>query len=236
MSSEDRGPLTIEIARITFDSNTGVAYVSFVIRGGGSEKKTLAIPSEKVGELDLKKGYTDAKTYERVESEAKSFGAYRRGMNILGYGANSKKTLERKLQSRGFDRESAMAAVARLEENGYVDEGEDAYNLAEREIARLSGEKRVYAKLREKGYAPPYPESIEMLVDQTDFTENCVRLIKKKYGTAYFEKKDSACEDESERERRRKEKDRIVAGMIRYGYSFSQIKEAFAILARKAGK
>ena len=207
---------------MTGNAETGTVCLVFVIsekngeNGAGhseghKEKKLLSVTEQTVRELKLKRGNVSKELFDALEAESNKLRAYRRGLGILGYGANSKKTLERKLKARGFDEESAKEAASKLEKNGYIDEESDAYRIAEREIAKLRGERRIYEKLREKGYERPYSESVTSLVEQTDFANNCAKLIKKKYGSVPAEKK---------------ERDKLIAALCRYGYTFSQIKQA----------
>ena len=79
--------------------------------------------------------------------------AYTRAVKILAAGDNTKRNLVRKLTERGFLRDSAERAVARLESEGYIREAE----LLERQLAiyakRLWGPKKFMPNLIEKGFA-----------------------------------------------------------------------------------
>lgn len=219
MPSEEYSPDSIELKRISRDGETGNVFLSFLLTAAGKSKKsTLCIEYETAKELELRRGYVERETYEKIKREAEKLGAYRRGMTILSYGANSKTALERKLASRGFDAESASDAIERLENKGYIDESAGARGVAVSEIRKLYGERRVYEKLRQKGYRTPFPESVREVIEQTDFSENCAKLIKKKYGT--FPKD-------------RSEADKVVAALVRYGYSFSDIKKAISIISEE---
>ena len=219
MPSEATFPERIELKRISRDEENGNVFLSFLLTfDGKSKKSTLCIEYETARTLGLRRGYTDLETYEKIKKESERLGAYRRGMTILSYGANSKKALERKLAARGFDAKSASEAIERLESKGYIDEDSGARGVAAAEIRKLYGERRIYEKLRQKGYRTPFPESVREVIEQTDFSENCAKLIKKKYGT--FPKD-------------RSEADKVVAALVRYGYTFSQIKNAISILSKE---
>lgn len=79
--------------------------------------------------------------------------AYARAVKILAAGDNTKRNLTRKLTERGFLRESAERAVARLESEGYIREAE----LLERQLGiyakRLWGPKKFLPNLIEKGFS-----------------------------------------------------------------------------------
>lgn len=218
MSSEATFPESIELKRISRDEETGNVFLSFLVTQDGKGKRsTLCVEYETVKDLGLRRGYVDTLTYGKIKKEAERLGAYRRGMTILSYGANSKRALERKLEGRGFGKESASEAVTRLESKGYINEDTGAASVAVSEIKKLYGERRIYEKLRQKGYSTPFPDSVREIIEQTDFAENCARLIKKKYGT--FPKE-------------RCEADKVIAALVRYGYTFSQIKSAVSLLAK----
>ena len=216
MTSES---VTVTLSRISRDDETGIVYLTFYLSTGSEgkenkakkEKKLFAIPETVARDLSLSRGEVTRELYLKIEAESKKFGAYRRGVGILGYGANSKRTLERKLRERGFDRDTAAQAVESLEENGYIDEDTDAYREAERCIAKLYGERRIYETLRRKGYGAPYSESLTLLLEQTDFVESCAALIRKKYGKFPSERKDA---------------EKAIGALSRYGYTLGQIKQA----------
>ena len=137
--------------------------------------------------------------------------AYLRGANILGYGANSEKKLTEKLQKRGFDRESAAAAAKKLQKDGFIDEENDAANKAFACARKLWGKKRIVAKLYESGYREDTIKAAVERLSEVDFVENCKKLIAKKVKALPTD---------------RKELDKLIAFLIRYGYSLSEIKQA----------
>ena len=217
MPSEATFPERIELKRISRDEESGNVFLSFLLTLDGKAKKsTLCVGYETAKALELRRGYVERETYEKIKKESERLGAYRRGMTILSYGANSKKALERKLAARGFCADSVNEAVESLENKGYIDEDSGARGVAVSEIRKLYGERRIYEKLRQKGYTSPFPESVREVIEQTDFPENCARLIKKKYGSFPKDRADA---------------DKVIAALVRYGYTFSQIKNAISMLS-----
>lgn len=79
--------------------------------------------------------------------------AYSRAVKILASGDNTKRALFRKLCERGFLRESAEAAVARLEKDGYIREEELLLRQLGIYAKRLWGPKKFMPALLEKGFA-----------------------------------------------------------------------------------
>jgi len=204
--------MTVLLKRIVKTENEPYLSLYFEISDGErTQKKALVIPESRYFELKLSKGEIGEELFDILENDAKECAAYRRGIGILAYGANSERTLERKLRQRGFDTESAHSAVGRLGEEGFIDESADAVRLAESCARKLWGERRIIAHLREKGYGN---EAIYAAVDalaEVDFTENCRRLIEKKYKQFPKDKKEA---------------EKAIAALIRYGYTLSQIKNA----------
>ena len=92
----------------------------------------------------------DVALLELLEEDARL--AYARAVNILSSGDNTKRALLRKLCERGFLRESAEEAVARLEKDGYIREEELLLRQLGVYAKRLWGPKRFIPNLLEKGF------------------------------------------------------------------------------------
>ena len=78
--------------------------------------------------------------------------AYSRAVKILASGDNTRRALLRKLCERGFLRESAALAVARLEKDGYIREEELLLRQLGIYAKRLWGPKKFMPSLIEKGF------------------------------------------------------------------------------------
>lgn len=143
------------------------------------------------------------------------YRAIKKAFDLLAYGRNSEKTLTEKLRSRGFRPEVASDAAAYMKRNGYIKEGEDAIREAECCVEKLWGKRRVLMHLHEKGYDGEALEVAKGYLETVDFVELCVKLIRAKYRTLPKEEK---------------EHQRVVSGLVRYGYSFNEIKAAAKIV------
>ncbi len=110
-------------------------------------------------ELDLgvaaKRGLSEGVALSHEElAEARVAGerplAMNRALHALGYRARSKVELCERLLKVGYTRETVDAVVTRLEELGYLDDGEFARDLVHSE-ARKYGPRRIYGNLRRAG-------------------------------------------------------------------------------------
>ena len=147
----------------------------------GGEAVTVNISCKTYSELALKKGELSDSVTEKLLSEADFEKAVIKGMNILGYGANSAKTLNTKLIQKGFSPASAKKATEYLLSRGYVDEKKDALGLCESMLNKRYGKKRILAALRAKGYGDDALASAEDYLADVDFSSNCAELIKIKF-------------------------------------------------------
>ena len=204
----------IKIIRLARAEDPTLVTVSVTISADGkSEKRYLLLPEAFVIDERLTKGEISPEEFDKLEKESKKCRAYLRGANILGYGANSEKKLTEKLQKRGFDRESAAAAAKKLQKDGFIDEENDATNKAFVCARKLWGKKRIVAKLYESGYRDDAIKAAVERLSEVDFVENCKKLIAKKVKAFPTD---------------RKELDKLIAFLIRYGYSLSEIKSAYS--------
>ena len=108
--------------------------------------------------------------------------ALRCGEHLLSYGSNSMQTLARKLTQRGYSREIAQNAAARLSATGLIDEQKDVRREVEKCLKKLWGAKRISAHLWSKGFAKESMEELPVLLSEVDFTANCAALLRKHYG------------------------------------------------------
>ena len=195
----------------------GEIIVSFDVREG--EKRSVSrflISDDAYTKLSLTVGMSDMLTYEAVEREAYIYGAYKRAIYLLGFSASSRRALYKKLVSKGFDPEYSRIALDRLSDNGLLCEADSAIREAEKCASKLWGEERIRAALFEKGYSDESILAAFFALEDSgvDFDENCLSLIKKKYSSLPTDKK---------------ELQKIISSLMRYGYSLSQIKRAIAL-------
>ena len=179
-------------------------------------KESFIISAEQYLTIGISKGDSDERTYDEISYAATVWSAVKRGMSVLSYGACSQKALRAKLCAKGIDKEIAAEAAERLVAMGLVRESEDASRAAEKMAARLWGKRRISAALYEKGYsAEAVKDALCYLEDmEIDFAENCRGLIESKYPCAVGD---------------REKEQKMIAALMRYGYSMSEIKDAMSL-------
>lgn len=208
----------IKIAVTSLVSLNGGADLSLTVRisnGENFETRKLILSTRRYAELSIEKGEISEEQLEILEYEAELYSAVRRGMLILGYGASSRKNLALKLRSKGFSGDIAREAAEYLERLGYVNEEQDAFREAERATKKYWGKRRIAASLFEKGYSSDAVEHAVAALEDVDFVGLCASLVRKRFG--------ELPEDQPSRKK-------IFSALIRYGYSPSEIKEAFLAL------
>lgn len=205
--------MAIEIKRITPINQGNILQISIEIKYGENiEKKSFKILAEQYLSLRPSNGEISREDYELLEKASQVCDAYLRGLNILSFGSNTPRTLILKLRRRGFDEATAQTAVQMITDNGYIS-GDELSREVERCLSKLWGRRRILAHLHTKGYEEEAISDADRELDNIDFGENCLRLLWKKYDDIPSEPK---------------ERQKIVASMLRYGYSMSEIKFAIS--------
>ena len=192
----------------------GEIFVSFELRDGAKKSVSKFLISDATYiELALSVGISSSMVYDAVEQEAEIYAVYKKALYLLGYASASRKALERKLVAKGYDAELSSLALDRLQANGLLCEDEFAIREGERCLSKLWGAERIRAHLKEKGYSDESISSVFFAFEDNgvDFDKNCALLIEKKYPRIPTDKK---------------ELQKIIASLMRYGYSLSQIKAA----------
>ena len=187
-------------------------FISFEIRDGDRrDTQKFLIPIAAYTDLSLKVGVSNRAVFEIVESESKIYTVYRKALYLLSFGSQSVKVLHEKLVMRGCDPDFAYLAIERLIENRLLCEESTALREAERCVEKLWGEARIRAHLVQKGYGEAEIKKAFYALedDGVDFISNCSKLIEKRYLPLPKDKKDLQ---------------KIIAALQRYGYSISQIK------------
>lgn len=118
--------MTIKVVSVREADGGGAVILSFEISADGdgrSERRSLLLTLPQYRELRLRRGDTlSPEEFDELEAMSETAAATRRGAGILAYGANSRRTLQRKLMTKGFSREAADAAVTALSDDGLIDE------------------------------------------------------------------------------------------------------------------
>ena len=205
--------MEISVVSVCAASGDDIAVCVSVSNGDEAQRKKFVISADAYARMGITKGECDTETFDALEWEAGVNSAFKRAMAILGFCACSKRTLVSKLLQKGFGREYAAEAAERAARLGFIDDKGNAYREAQRCVAKLWGEARIRASLAQKGYGSDAIESAMCALedDGVDFFENCRALIEKKYPVLPTD---------------RAEKQKLVASLMRYGYTLSQIKSA----------
>ncbi len=208
--------MTIRITRI-FSAGSGnvISVETEISQGDEGQKETFNILASQYSAMSPCVGEITREQYDELYEASKLCLAYLRGMNILSFGANTEKTLIMKLRRRGIEETYAREAVEMLKLRGYINDDEELIREVERCLRKLWGARRILAHLRQRGYEEEAISAAEDRFSKVDFNELCLSLAEKK-----FEK---LPEDIKERQK-------MVAFFIRYGYAMSEIKYAMSRL------
>lgn len=204
-------------ALVALNSGNEICVYAEISNGEMAERKKLVLLTEQYSLLKIKKGEITSDQFDEIERASDICSAYKKGLNLLGYGACSEKSLYYKLKTRGFENDICSEAVAMLSRSGYLNENSDARREAERCIAKLWGKKRIISHLYSKGFGDEAVKDVYDVISEADFVENCKKLILRDH------KRQLALAQSDE-----KEKQKLFASLVRMGYSFSEIKEASA--------
>lgn len=206
-----------EKLRITLKSFTAqsqgaeIAVTAVIDNGTNSESMRLVLLARSFSELRPQKGDISEEEFERLITAAKLCSAVKRGMNILSYGANSKKNLALKLRNKGFEREISELAADYLFDMGYINEHSDAQREAEICLKKLWGRKRIFSVLKAKGFSDEAIAFAMESLGETDFSVLCSAALKKKY------RQPISSPEEAQK---------AFAAMQRLGFSSSEIRFA----------
>ena len=185
--------------------------------GENFERNKFTVSAEMFFELGFSVNFAGEKEisqgkYEEITSFAERHSAVKRGLSILSFGDNTKRGLARKLCTKGFSREAAEYASEYLENAGYINEAASAallaHDMAEK---KLYGARRIASALYEKGFSKDAIDAAAERAD-VDFALVCAKRIEKMGGRELFAAKET--------------KQKAVAALLRYGFSYEDIKEA----------
>lgn len=142
--------------------------------------------------------------------------AYSKGLDFLSRRPYGKKELIRKLCEKGHERETAEKACERLEELELLNDEEYARILSEELFERKGyGKKRINQELIYRGIDREIAQNAVDALDN-DAVKRIILVIRKKYL--------NKLDDE-------KGKRRAVDGLLRLGYSYSDIKTALSSMS-----
>lgn len=147
-----------------------------------------------------------------LEEAVGSRRAFNAALDLLSRRDHTKQELLRKLTVKHSEI-AARAAVERAETLGYIDEVRFAENYAEALYTHKHfGTRRIVQELLRKGIPREFAENAVENLDKDD-ENRIILLLRGKYRNALFDEKG---------------KRRAVNGLLRMGYSYSEIRDAFS--------
>lgn len=156
-----------------------------------------------------------AEEYDNIKNTANNRLAYAQALRFLTLRAHSSHELFLKL-TKNHSKECANFAIERCRELGFIDDGDFALRYAQELYNKKKyGKSRIIAELKKKGIGT---ELIDTALDSLDFNADLsiLDIIEKKY---------SSCLNDEKGRRR------MIAGLTRLGYSYSEIKSAISQIA-----
>lgn len=175
------------------------------------------LPREAWVRLGLCVGEISREDTKALLYEDEKYRATKKAFDILAFGRNSARTLALKLRHRNFSPRVCDEVAALMKEKGYIREDEDVVLEAEACVNKHWGMRRILMHLHQKGYDSDAMNVAKEYLAEVDFAEVCAELIRKEYGTLP--------KDETER-------NRVIASVVRYGYSMTEIKNAAKLIER----
>lgn len=196
-------------------------YLLVTLEGNTAEgqrlRQRIPLMAEQYAGMGVSVGSISVEEAARLTEAGQLCRAIRKGMELLGYGDLSVRRMVWKLTVRGADRETAAGAAAYLKGKGFLREESAAERRAEQGARKLWGPRRIRQDLMAQGYEEAAVQAaMEALSDpenpeSTDYIANCATLIRKKYGEVPAD---------------RQERQRMLAGLTRLGYTYEQVREA----------
>ncbi|OGO90683.1 MAG: hypothetical protein A2Y17_03055 [Clostridiales bacterium GWF2_38_85] len=158
------------------------------------------------------KDIIDNDIYEKICIRSEYHNCLKKAFRAISYSNISKKQLYRKLKSE-FSENIIVKVLDRLTEMHYINDAENAKRYAEIYQKRLYGKQRIITELMKRGFER---EDIRIAVDelevnQEEYNENIVLLIKKKF---------------KEQKIDRENKQKVYLYLRNKGYSSSDISSA----------
>ena len=139
--------------------------------------------------------------------------AIKKGLSLLEYAQNTAKTLKRKLMQKGYSAEAASAAVEYLLSHGFIHEKNDAQLFSETLAKRkLYGRNRIKKEPYAKGFDGDVIKEVMASMEDEDFVEICAKRMDMMGGWELL----------TDRNQRQK----TVAALMRYGFTYEDIKAA----------
>lgn len=208
--------MTIELLSILVQNEGKEVQLEVELRQGENfDRRSFKMPRSIFESLGISEGELTRENMTDIMDADERYKALKRAFDIIAYGRNSKRILEEKLRHRGFSPEIARDIAEYMKNHGYIDEDEDAIREVDLCVRKLWGSKRILMHLHQKGYDSETIAEAKKHMETINFVDVCVKLVRDKYRTL---PKDDA------------ERQKVIAALIRHGFSMSEIKQAAKII------
>ncbi len=195
----------------------------FCIKSTMGTNFEMLVSEEQYERFEIDEGeMIDDKRFLSIREEMLFDNARRAAFSILSCGENNKKSLIMKLQSKGFSYELCKNMAVYMEHRGYIDEKKQIGLLCDGYLKKKYGKIKIINELVTKGYLrEDVTEYVQNELKDINFAENCAYIIENK-----FMPLPAVSSDEFKK---------IMGALMRYGYSFAEIKSGLTI-AMSRGK
>ena len=208
--------MTIELISVLAQNEGKEVQLEVELRQGeNSDRRIFKMPRSIFESFGISEGEITREDMTDIMDADERYKALKRAFDIVAYGRNSRKVLEDKLRHRGFSPEISRDIAEYMKNHGYIDEDEDAVREVDLCVRKLWGSKRILMHLHQKGYDSETISAAKKHMETINFVDVCVKLVRDKYKTL---PKDDA------------ERQKVIAALIRHGFSMSEIKEAAKII------
>lgn len=208
--------MTIELISVFVQNEGKEVQLEVELRQGeNSDRRIFRMPRSIFESFGISEGEITREDMTEIMDADERYKALKRAFDIVAYGRNSRKVLEDKLRHRGFSPQIAHDIAEYMKNHGYIDEDEDASREVDVCVRKLWGSKRILMHLHQKGYDTETISAAKKYMETIDFVDVCVKLVREKYKTL---PKDDA------------ERQKVIAALIRHGFSMSEIKAAAKII------
>ncbi len=180
----------------------------------GPERRELSVFAARLEKMP-ETGLISHELLEMLCREDAMYHAMSAGMRALSAGDVSGANLTWRLSHKGIPRAVAREAVRDLAQKGYLDEERGALRETEKGLAKLWGERRILAELRAKGYGDAALSAARERLSCEDGVARCRQLLQKRRMVAPADDRRAA--------------DKLIAALMRYGYTAAQIRTALQI-------
>lgn len=154
----------------------------------------------------------DNVNFKKLISMSKLTVAIKKGLDLLGFAVCSKRGLTDKLVHKGFDKKTSEKAAQYLSDNGFIDETSQAESyVVDMANKKLYGKTRIKNELFKKGYTQDII-NIVLETSGVDFEKICRERIETTMRIEDFSDKKTASKN--------------VNALLRYGFTFTEIKNA----------